>query len=187
MSSNNYVGFVHGFLPNIDLLSKAAKRLALPFRCTIILDRGGVEDNTNFNLSIYQAILERFWQTFQPSMAHVTKEKGPEKNCLSIEEIYELCQWSDPDDMEPLEMIRFIRDGVTVGLVESEPWANYGGPGPYADNYGLAIFTKKDQFEEIYKSVAIGLDAIGARKGKIHEGVEKETISVFTRMIWLLG
>lgn len=182
----HYVEFVHGYLENIDELLREARQTGLVSRCSIILWRGEAENEPLFDVPAYKAILSGLWKTFNPSSVKVMKDGEGELVAESLKDLMHMCRWPEEDDMEPMRKVRFMAGESPAAIVKSEPWANYGGPGPYGDNYALAIFTKEDQFPQILEGVTQELKDIGAKIGPIHEGKPVETIGLFTRILWKL-
>jgi hypothetical protein len=77
---------------------------------------------------------------------------------------------ADEDDREPPIRMELSCNGRLVMFVETEFWANCGGPAPYHDSYTASVYTADDHsgaFQEIAQTICL---AAGATILEVHRG-----------------
>jgi hypothetical protein len=132
---------VVGYMPNVDRLPRAAKRLGLDHRVAFVMRTDSpYSDGAVFNAPLYHALVVMVWDVLQSDRAEVDWEIG----VSSLAELETLMtEHSGLEDM-PLPRLVMFRGPTAVGLLESEPWVHVGGPQPYDDSYNIAVFTSSD-------------------------------------------
>jgi hypothetical protein len=122
---------VVGYIPRVDVRPREARALGLVLRVALALDtcRSDKADMF-FDLDFYAAMLDVIGLALgskQMSLRLDSRETAEAAGALDVKRRLE----GIPElEREAIPTILLKRDDLTVGVVESVPWANVGGPFP---------------------------------------------------------
>ncbi len=147
------LGFVWGYLPEIDVRSSAAIKAGLLQRFSVALAYypDGVLSccEIRFNSDLVIGVLSSLLQLFPHDTLVATDSEGKEHALLN-----DACQYdAENDDWKPIETIRLSAGETTVCYVEHEAYQLVGGPNPYHDAYVYAFYCRDMERNVVQKAL----------------------------------
>ena len=96
-----------------------------------------------FNVALYHAMIAMVWAALHCDRAELSFLRS-RRAAGSLAELETLVHEHTRTEEVPVPDLTLFRGPVAVGYVESQPWANVGGPPLYHDSYTVAVFTSAD-------------------------------------------
>jgi len=135
---------VIGYLPNVDRFPRDAERLGLRHRCAFVMHTDSpLHADMVFNVPLYHAMIAMVWAALRCDRAEL-EFLPSRRTARSLAELETLVLEHTRAEEAPVPELTLFRGSAAVGFVESQPWANVGGPALYHDSYTVAVFTSSD-------------------------------------------
>ncbi len=140
MKQPGTIGFVWGYLLDIDVRSNAATTAGLLQRFSVAFDRypdsGPACYVIHFNRDLVLGVLSSLLHLFSHDTVVAIDSEGREYASLA-----DACHYDAEEECwEPIAAIRLADGETTVCYVEHEPYELAGGPHPYHDAFVYAFY-----------------------------------------------
>jgi hypothetical protein len=163
---------VIGYLPGIDRLPSDLLTLGLVHRFAFVLETFRSDSaDIYFDSSLYGKLVNIISNVAPSNSIRVVPErKEPAREVHNAEEICELFNEIPRVRQKPFYRLLFMNDSLVVAVLESEPWAQVGGPLPYHDSYTLSLFTASDLSQELVKAARVFVEQAGVELSEVIQG-----------------
>ena len=131
---------VTGFLPWIDTLPETASKHGLPCRVAVILNHSGVPHSP-----LYWDLVDAFVDSLNSDSFNFEIEAGGVPLVFTSVDMMRNYVMEYPRRFGiPFSRATFFVAGTVIAFIDTECWAQAGGPFPYSDSWTFSVYRSTD-------------------------------------------
>jgi hypothetical protein len=164
---------VVGYVPRVDRLPSELRRGGFTRRVAFVLDtfRSGNVD-MYFDDGLYTALVGAMQDVVSADRMSAVLSSGKTIDLVDTAGLMRLLAQEPTAERGPLPRVLMARGDRTVCVIESEAWAETGGPEPYHDSYTIPVYSQYDLSKPIEAAVRAVCRQTGAELTSVVRGSE---------------